>query len=166
MAVRHRTMRQEDVGECIESVRAHPILGPRQGNAIEHLSAVCIRILGREAFRAVVFEDAKDSQVRRVGAGVSVFVSDDFLVELKTPPFFWVGPELIRRIIRGNSPLLSDKEMRQANANGGLNLLAWIAALDAEHLGPAVANPPTSSPFSTAPPGFPFKDLLRLRLRF
>ncbi len=160
MAVRHRPMRPEDVGECIEIVRAHPILGPRQGNAIEHLSAVCISLLGREAFRAVVFEDAKDSQVRRVGAGVSVFVSDDFLVELKTPPFFWVGPELIRRIIRGNSPLLSDKEMRQANANGGLNLLAWIAALDAEHLGSVDANPAMFSAFVSEHRGFLLKELV------
>jgi len=87
MALRFRPMRREDIPPCVEMVRAHSILGPRQGNTIEHLSAVCIRLLGREAFRAVVFEDAKDSQVRRVGAGVSVFVSDDFLAELKTPPF-------------------------------------------------------------------------------
>src|SRR5260370_21806248 len=160
MALRFRPMRREDIPECVEIVRAHPILGPRHGNSMGDLSAVCLSLLGREAFRAVVFEDAKDSQVRRVGAGVSVFVSDDFLAELKTPPFFWIGPELIKRIVRSYSPLLSDKQMRQANAKGGLTLVAWIAALDAEHMDSVDAHAAMFSAFVSEHRGFLLKELV------
>ncbi len=160
MALRHRSMRPEDVQECVEIAAAHPIIALRHGNTIGDMGAVWLSLLGCEAFRAVVFEDVKNSQVRRVGAGVSIFVSDDFLAELKIPPFFWVGPELIRRVIRGNSPLLSNKEMRQANANGGLNLLAWIAALDVEHFGSVDANPAMFSAFVSEHRGFLLKEIV------
>ncbi len=160
MALRFRPMRPKDVQKCVEIVAAHPVLGPLHGNAIRDLSTVWRGLLGREAFRAVVFEDAKDSQLRRVGAGISVFVSDDFLAELKTPPFFWIAPELIKRIVRDDSPLLSDKQMRQANANGGLNLLAWIAALDAEHLDSVDAHAAMFSAFVSEHRGFLLKELV------
>src|SRR5260370_35057100 len=103
MALRFRPMRREDIPECVEIVRAHPILGPRHGNSMGDLSAVCLSLLGREAFRAVVFEDAKDSQVLRVGAGVSVFVSYDFLADLKNPPCSWMCPDRIDLLVSGVS---------------------------------------------------------------
>jgi hypothetical protein len=133
MALRHRSMRPDDVRECVEIVRMHPILGPQYGRVMD-LRSVWLSLLGREAFRAVVFEDAKDSQVRRVGVGVTVFITDDFLTELKTPPFFWIGPELTKRIVCGDSPLLLDKQVEQANAKGGLNLMVWAGVLQNEYL--------------------------------
>jgi hypothetical protein len=57
--------------------------------------------------------------------GVSAIVRDDFLREMKTPPHFWVGPELTRRIMRGESPLLTGKQLREANSRDGLNLVCW-----------------------------------------
>jgi hypothetical protein len=125
MALRFRPMRSKDVRECVEIVAAHPMAGPHYGNGIRDLRSVWLRLLGHEAFRAVVFEYAENSKVQTVGLGVSVFVSDDFLRELKSPPFFWAGTELNKRILRGDSPLLSDKQVRHANANGGLNLVVW-----------------------------------------
>jgi DNA-binding CsgD family transcriptional regulator len=152
-------MRQEDVGECVEIVGAHPLLGPQYGSVIKDLRSVWLSLLGREAFRGVVFEDAKDSQVRTVGVGVSVFVSDDFLRDLKTPPFIWIGPELIKRIIRGISPLLSDKQMRQANANGGLNLVTWVGAFNADHLQSAEGLAAMIPAFVDAHRGFLLKEI-------
>jgi len=64
-----------------------------------------------------------------MGVGFSAFVSEDYLLRMKTPPFFWFGPDLTMRIARGESPLLSDKETREANQNGGLNLLTWEGAI-------------------------------------
>jgi hypothetical protein len=52
-------------------------------------------------------------------------VNDDFVRDLKTPPHFWHGPELTKRILRGDSPLLSEKQLRDANSSGGLNLIVW-----------------------------------------
>jgi hypothetical protein len=57
--------------------------------------------------------------------GISVFVRDDFLDDLKKLPHWWIGAELTRRIVRGQSPLLSGKELREANSRGGLNLVCW-----------------------------------------
>jgi hypothetical protein len=140
VALRYRPMRSIDVWECVEIMRTHPTHGPQYGSGITDLRTVWPSLMGREAFRAVVFEDVEDSQVRIMGVGVSAFVSHDFLVELKTPPFFWAGPELAKRVLRGESPLLSDKQVRQANADGGLNLVTWAGALHADFLQSVEAN--------------------------
>ncbi len=160
MALRYRPMRPEDVRECVEIVRAHPLLGTQYGSVIGDLRSAWLSFLGREAFRAVVFEDAKDSQLRTAGVGVSVFVSNEFLLEIKTPPSFWIGPALTKRMLHGDSPLLSDKQVRQANANGGLNLLAWIDALDAEHLESVDARAAVLSAFVSEHRGFLLKELV------
>src|SRR6266576_6326921 len=94
MAVRYHPMRQNDAQECVEIVAAHQFMGPRYGSGTTDLRTVWLSLLGREAFRAVVFEDGEDTQVRIMGVGVSAFVSHDFLIELKTPPFFWAGGKL------------------------------------------------------------------------
>jgi DNA-binding CsgD family transcriptional regulator len=39
------------------------------------------------------------------------------------------GSEIVKRDMLGESPLLSDKQVRQANADGGLNLLVWEGAV-------------------------------------
>ncbi len=79
MAVRYRPMRPNDAKECVEIVAAHPFIGPRYGSGTTDLRTVWLSLLGREAFRAVVFEDGEDTQVRIMGVGVSAFVSHDFL---------------------------------------------------------------------------------------
>ena len=68
-----------------------------------------------------------------LGIGVSVFISDDFLRAVKTPPFFWIGPELAKRVARGDdSALVSEQQVRESNSRGGLNLLIWHGAVRAE----------------------------------
>ena len=134
MGIRHRQMRPKDVRECVDIVAAHPIVGPRYGSAITDLRPVWLRLLGREAFMPVVFEELRGSDVRILGAGVTAFVADDFMRELKTPPLFWIGPELARRVVRGDCPLLSDKEVRVANSGAGLNLIVWQIGILPEDL--------------------------------
>ena len=157
MAFRHRSMRPEDVQEYVEIVATHPILGPRYGPAIADLNEVWLGLLGREAFRAVVFEDVQDSFIR---VGVSAFLSDDYLLRMKTPPFFWVGPDLTMRIARGESPLLSNKETREANQNGGLNLLSWEGAIHAEYMSRADAHAAVVSAFVEQHRGFLLKEIV------
>lgn len=136
MPFTHRPMRPKDVRECVEIVAASPIQVPRYGTSIRDLPTVWQGLLGQEAFRAFVFEETQDHlKPTKVGVGVSAFISDDFLQYIKTPPFFWVYPELIRRIASGKSPLLSDKQTREANANGGLNLLVWEGTVRNENRG-------------------------------
>ena len=160
MAVRYRPMRPDDAKECVEIVAAHPFMGPRYGSGTTDLRAVWLSLLGREAFRAVVFEDGEDSQVRIMGVGVSAFVSHDFLLELKTPPFFWAGPEMAKRVLRGESPLLSDKRVREANADGGLNLVTWVGALHADYLQSVDANTAMFAAFVGEHRGFLLKELV------
>jgi hypothetical protein len=118
-------MRREDVGACVEIIAAHPVIARRYGSAIDDLRAAWVRLLGCEAKTANVFEKIEGSGRRVCFVGVSVFVTDDFVRELKTPPLFWFGPELVRRVGRARSPVLSDEQLAAANTSGGLNLLVW-----------------------------------------
>jgi len=91
MAIRWRPMRPRDVVECVQIVATHSIQAPRYGRAIHNLRTFWEGLLGREAFRAIVFERMQnESRVRIIGVGVSVFISDAFLNFIKTPPYFWV----------------------------------------------------------------------------
>ena len=124
MAIRWRPMRPRDVVECVQIVATHSIQAPRYGRAIHNLRTFWEGLLGREAFRAIVFERMQnESRVRIIGVGVSVFISDAFLNFIKTPPYFWVYPELMKWEATGKSPIVSDKQTREFNAKGGLNLL-------------------------------------------
>jgi hypothetical protein len=89
-----------------------------------------------------------------------VFISDDFLKYIKTPPFFWVHPELIKRIASGRSPLLSDKQTREANAKGGLNLFVWEGAVRAEYETRADVATAVLSAFLEQHHGFLLKELI------
>ena len=122
MQLRHRAMQPGDIRECVDIIANHPVIGPRYGATIEHLPEAWLRLLQCEGMAAVVVQDGEGSQAPICLSGVSVIVRDDFLLEMKTPPLFWVGPELTRRIMRGESPLLTGKQLREANSrDGGLH---------------------------------------------
>jgi hypothetical protein len=125
VSLRWRTMQPQDVPACAEIVASHSVIGPRYGAAIKNLRRVWFSLLGSEAMTTAVFEEVVRDQVHVVGFGVGLFVRDEFIRELKTPPQFWVGPELIKRVLKGASPALSDREVREANSDGGLNELVW-----------------------------------------
>lgn len=160
MAITYRPMRPKDVRECTEIVAAHPVVGPRYGAAIRSLTKVWLELFGREAFRAVVFEDSQNSHAGIVAVGVSAFVSNDFLRALKKPPFFWVGPELTRRLTRGESPLLSNREVREGNIEDGLNVVTWEAAHRGEFLDCAEVLTAGCSAYIEQHRGFQLKEVL------
>ena len=92
-------------------------------------------MLACEGFCATaVLEEQVGARVRIVAVGASVFVSDDFVRELKASPSFWIGPRLANTVARGNSPLLSKKQIRVANSHGGLNLAVWQGTVRAEDM--------------------------------
>ena len=72
-----------------------------------------------------VFEEVEKGRATLAGVGVGVFVRDEFVREMKATPQFWVGAELTRRALSANSPVLSDREVREANSGEGLNELVW-----------------------------------------
>src|SRR5690348_11121080 len=128
--IRCRPMRPKDVAGAVAIIARHPVVGPRYGDGINQLQHAWLRLLGREAFCGIVFEEIDENKVRLLAAAASVFANEDFIRELKTPPFFWIGPELANRIVRGDSPLLSDREVTAGNTNGGLNLVLWHLGID------------------------------------
>ncbi len=125
MSLRWRTMQPQDVPACAEIVASHSVIGRRYGAAIKNLCRAWLSLLGSEAMTTAVFEEIVRDRVHIVGIGVGLFVHDEFIRELKTPPQFWVGPELIKRVLKGDSPALSNSEVREANSDGGLNELVW-----------------------------------------
>lgn len=127
MAVRARPMQVNDIRRCVEHISAHPDLGPRYGKVIEQLPAAIRYALRLDYPTAMVFEEIESARRRFLGAGMAVFVNDEFLQEVKTIPFFWIAPELTKRIVIGKSPVLTDAEVRDANSTTGLNLMTWHA---------------------------------------
>lgn len=128
-------MRRRDIRECVEFYAQHPILGPRYGRTLDQLGAAWSQLMNRHAVTVIVFEEIHGGKARKIGVGARAFVSDEFVKEMKTAPQFWAGPELVKRVLAGNSPILSDKELREANAEGGLNLFAWDGAVSASEFG-------------------------------
>ena len=126
MGIRYRCMRFGDIPECVRLVAAHPLLGPRYGDAIKDLPGAWRRLLNNEWFSAnALFEQTEGTHERVRGVAISVFVTDEFFQEAKTPPYFWLGPELTQRIAQGRSPLLTEKQVAEANSREGLNLVIW-----------------------------------------
>jgi hypothetical protein len=158
--VRYRIMKPDDIPKCVEGVAAHPVLGPRYGSLIKDLPSAIRYALGRDCFVAAVFEELQGSTIRFLGAGLAVFVSDEFLQELKTTPFFWVGPELVKRITRGDSPLLSDAAVRDANSTVGLNLVVWHNTVHPQGMSRAEVMTPAMAAFEQHWRGFRLREVM------
>jgi hypothetical protein len=125
MKLRHRSMQPRDVPECVDVLAKHAVIGPRCGPTIEHLAEAWLHLLRSEANFATVVQAGDDELAPICFFGFSVIVHDDFVREIKTLPQFWVGPELTRRVIKGESPVLTDKQLHEANSRAGMNLLIW-----------------------------------------
>jgi hypothetical protein len=160
VTVRYRPMQAADIPGCVAGIAAHPVLGARYGSLLEQLPSAIHCALGHDALISAVFEEFQNSATRFLGAGLAVFVSDEFFRELKTTPFFWVGPELVKRIARGNSPLLSDAEVRDANSTVGLNLLVWHNTIHPVDLIRAEVGTPAMASFEDYCRGFRLRELI------
>jgi hypothetical protein len=123
VSVQHRKMRQEDIPACIELVASHPAIAVRYHNRLNDLGAAWSRLIPSEAANLVILEELASSKSEIWGITGAVFVDDDFIREVKKPPFFWIGAELARRVNSLESPVLSEKQIRDANSTDGLNIL-------------------------------------------
>jgi hypothetical protein len=159
-AIHSRPMQPKDVGVCAQVIASHPVLTLRYGDAIRHLAPSWRRLLGSEAFICDVFEDQQESGPVVLGAGISVFVTDDFMRALKTPPSFWIGRELTIQLARGDSPVLSDKEVRTANTSDGLNVAVWQTGVLPEHLIGAEVGGSIMTAFVESHRGYRLKEIV------
>ena len=129
MSLQWRPMQQKDVATCVEIIASHPVIGPRYGPAIKNLRSAWLRLLGTDAMTTAVYEEVEDRRITVIAFGVGVFVHDDFVREMKAPPLFWFGPELARRVTEGDTPVLTDRQVREGNSGEGLNELVWEALM-------------------------------------
>ncbi len=126
--IHYRLARPDDIATCVQFIAEHPVLGPRYGAAIDQLGKVWRRFLGSDALFSIVSEETGPGSARTICSHTASFVSDDFATGLVTPPFKWIGPELVNRSVRGLDAVLTDSQVRHANSTHGLNLLVWPTA--------------------------------------
>jgi DNA-binding NarL/FixJ family response regulator len=118
-------MTLQDIDSCVEMVAAQPDFRLQYGEQREPLTKALRGLVGSEGFRAYVFEENRPSGNYHLGVGAFVFLTDEFTAEAKKAPFFWVGAELVRRLLLGERPFLSDDEVRIQNSREGLTIFAW-----------------------------------------
>ncbi|HKW63954.1 MAG TPA: hypothetical protein VJN89_15490 [Candidatus Acidoferrum sp.] len=126
MPLSYRPMRPQDVGACVQAAAANPAYAIRYEPILVELERALRRGLDLLAVRAVVFEESQAAKTRTLGYGVATFLNDQFVLEIKQPPRFWIGVELAKRLARGEMPLLNDDELRLANTVGGLTVYSWL----------------------------------------
>lgn len=125
MKLRRHPMRPQDVKACVELNATHPEQRRRYGDLLQHLTSAWLKLLRAELAIAQVLEDTDGRTPRAVACGLSVFVTDELLRRLKTAPFAWIGPQLLRRSLDGDSQILTPQRVREANSRDGLNLVVW-----------------------------------------
>lgn len=122
-------MLARDLQRCAELVASHPIEGKRYGKLAGHLASAWNRCLLEHSIITAVVEDMDSGKPLLQGFGVSAFVTDAFMHSCKEPTIRWIGPELVRWLERGESPILGPKLIRDANSSFGLNLVSWVSIL-------------------------------------
>jgi hypothetical protein len=133
MRLRRRPMLLRDAQPYAELIASHPLERERYGKLTEQLPSAWNQCLRQGALISAVLEDMESGRPSLQAFGVSVFVTDEFLHSCKMPRMRWIGPELVRCLIRGDSPVLGPKAIRKANSTGGLNLASWASILCPEN---------------------------------
>ena len=134
MRLRVRPMGLHDVENCVALLASHPEERRRYGGLLEELPAAWKKLIRGRTLTSALLEDM-DAQRQLVGLGVAVFVDDEFLRRLKSPPWVWMGPELTRRACGSSSDILSASQIREANSDDGVNIAVWagiVSAADCE----------------------------------
>lgn len=158
--LRHRAMQPEDIRECVDIVARHPVIGPRYGPAINLLPEALLRLLECDPHFAAVFYCDEGPDVPICFFGVTAIMHDDFIREIKTSPKFWAGPELTRRIVGGESPLLTANQFRDANSSGGLNLFCWDGCMRSGYEGNAELHRYMMAHFIRIHQGYLWKEII------
>jgi hypothetical protein len=129
MRLRVRPMGLQDVENCVSLLASHPEERRRYGTSLEQLPAAWRKLIRNESLTSAVLEDMDGGSSQIVAFGAAAFISDYFLRRLKTAPLLWIGPELTRRVISGDSGVLAASGIREVNSNGGLSLVVWAATV-------------------------------------
>jgi DNA-binding CsgD family transcriptional regulator len=134
MNLRRRLMKHSDVDQCVNIFAEHPDFILQYGGQRRPLRNTLERLVGTEGFLAFVFEEVTGQRVELLGVGGIAFLNDEFVNEAKKPPYFWIAPTLMHRLLEGESPILSNTEVCRANTLEGLAVFAWPLGFRGEHL--------------------------------
>jgi hypothetical protein len=129
MRLRRRPMLLHDAETCAALIASHSLESKRYGELAEQLPSAWKQCIRNGSLISVVLDDMESGKPSLQAFGVSVFVTDEFLHSCKMPRMRWIGPELVRCLMRGDSPVLGPKAIRNANSTVGLNLASWAAIL-------------------------------------
>ena len=139
MRLFHRPMRAGDVKKCAALLAWHAEERRRYGELIGKAYAAWLRMLREELMMGMVLEDLDCSPAKVISCGISLFVTNEFAAELKTPPLRWLGPEFTLRALRQDPCFLGPAAVRRANSHSGLNLVVWtgiVGPVAAQHYRP------------------------------
>jgi hypothetical protein len=126
MRLLHRPMRSKDVKDCAALLASDAEEHRRYGHLLDKAPAAWSALLRTESMLAMVLEDQDCVPAKLISCGISVFVTDEFVRELKAGPLKWIGPELTLHASRPEPCFLNRDAVRRANSCGGLNLLVWV----------------------------------------
>jgi hypothetical protein len=110
-------------------VSAHPEEQRRYGAELKELPSAWLKLLRTGSLNTSVVEDTDSSTSGLVALGVSVFIADEVLHELKTPPRAWIGTTLTNRAHSKASGILTAEQIREGNSHLGLNLVIWTGVV-------------------------------------
>ena len=133
MRLRVRCLEARDVNECAALVATRPEEQRRYGPLLDHLPWAWLKLIRTGSLTSALLEDIDGSTPKIAGLGVSVFITDNLLLELKTFPLAWIGPTLIKQAYGTTSSILNVEQIRQANSYAGLNLAVWVAIVSGYH---------------------------------
>lgn len=122
MWLSYRALTMRDLRACLPYVASRL----RYRNLFELLPDVWGVLLRRESLISAVVEDLDRPEGDRLLAfSTSVFLGDEFVRQAKTPPLFWIGPQLIRRLAGNESPILDFAAIQRVNSGEGLTCFTW-----------------------------------------
>jgi DNA-binding CsgD family transcriptional regulator len=121
MNLSYRTMQARD---CQESLGLLPDDGAISCEVRDKLPGLWRKLLSDGALNAIVVYDIdRPAGQQLLQIGMSVFVTDSFLAELKKSAPRWLAATVYERHISGDSPILMRAQVARANALGTLNLV-------------------------------------------
>ena len=132
--IRYRRAQPDDIATCVQFIADHPVVGPRYGPAIEHLGT---RVAPFSRLRWVFLASSSEetgpgTAARMIGSYTAGIISDEFAMELATPPLKWIGPEVVKRCVQSPVPIMTDAAVQRANSTEGVNILVWPTAARAD----------------------------------
>jgi hypothetical protein len=125
VTIRYRRMKLQDIPACISFVASQPVTRARYPS-MDELAKAWATLIDDEFVVMGLYEEGSGAGSTVWGVSAAAFVNESFIHEIKTPPFFWIGAELARRVNAGSSPVLTSREIRRANSTDGLNIVVFL----------------------------------------